>query len=87
MKESFNHKEQKKSLSHRNKIWHLLAKSLGEKAGKNNQEADKIAFIRLLITLQILITNFVIIYGVIRTHHFPNKSLCEIQNQKLHYLP
>jgi hypothetical protein len=82
MKESSSHKEQKKSSSHRNRIWHLLAKALGEKSGKDNKEADKIAFIRLLITLQILITNFVIIYGVIRTHHFPGKSLCEVQNQK-----
>jgi hypothetical protein len=70
MKESLNHKEQKKSSSRRNRVFILVAKALGEKAGKNNKEADQIALIRLLITLQILITNFVIIYGVIRTHHF-----------------
>lgn len=55
------------------KIWRIIAKSLGEKSGKNDKEADKIAFIRLLITLQILLTNFFIIYGVLRTHHFPMK--------------
>jgi hypothetical protein len=45
--------------------------ALGEKSHPNcNKTADKVAFIRLLITLQILITNFFIIYGVIRTHHF-----------------
>ena len=51
--------------------WRLVAKALGEKASKCDKEADKIALIRLLITLQILITNFFIIYGVIRVNHFP----------------
>jgi len=60
-------------------LWRLIAKSLGEKAGKNNQEADKIALIRLLMFLSILITNCFIVYGVLRTHHFPT----EINNQKL----
>jgi hypothetical protein len=59
----------------KNNPWRILAKSLGEKSGKDNHEADKIAFIRLLITAQILITNFFIIYGVIRTHHFPNYEI------------
>ena len=52
-------------------VWRLLAKALGEKASKCDKEADKIALIRLLITAQILITNFFIIYGVIRVNHFP----------------
>jgi hypothetical protein len=52
-------------------VWRLLAKALGEKASKCDKEADKIALIRLLITLQILITNCFIIYGVIRVNHFP----------------
>jgi hypothetical protein len=51
--------------------WRLVCKALGEKASKCDKEADKIAFIRLLITLQILITNCFIIYGVIRVNHFP----------------
>ncbi len=51
--------------------WRLLAKALGEKASKCDKEADRVALIRLLITLQILITNFFIIYGVIRVNHFP----------------
>lgn len=46
--------------------------ALGEKSHPHcNKTADKVAFIRLLITLQILITNFFIIYGVIRVNHFP----------------
>ena len=71
MKESSSHKEQKKSSSHRNNIWRLVSKALGEKAGKDNKEADKIAFIRILITSQILITNCFIIFGVTRNHIIP----------------
>ena len=51
--------------------WRLVAKALGEKASKCDKEADRVALIRLLITIQILITNFFIIYGVIRVNHFP----------------
>ncbi len=47
-------------------FWRLLAKSLGEKAGKTDQEADKIALIRLLMFLSILITNCFIVAGVIK---------------------
>jgi hypothetical protein len=47
-------------------IFRLIAKALGEKTGKNDREADKIAFIRFLITAQILITNFFIIANAIR---------------------
>ena len=56
-------------------LWRIIAKSLGEKAGKNNKEADQIALVRLLMFLSILITNCFIVYGVQRTHHFPNDSL------------
>jgi len=47
-------------------IWRLLAKSLGEKTGKNNTEADKIAVIRLLMFLSIFVTNCFIVAGVVR---------------------
>lgn len=46
-------------------LWRIIAKSLGEKSGKNNQEADQIALVRLLMFLSIFITNFFIIVGVI----------------------
>ena len=40
--------------------------ALGEKSHPNcNKTADRVAFIRLVITLQILITNFFIIGGVL----------------------
>ena len=51
--------------------WRLVSKALGEKASKCDKEADKVALIRFLITAQILVTNFFIIYGVIRVNHFP----------------
>jgi hypothetical protein len=45
------------------RIW---AKALGEKAGKDNTEADKIALIRTSIVLIYIITNIFIVAGVIR---------------------
>jgi len=47
-------------------MWRLWAKALGEKASSNDKEADKIAIIRTLIVLFYIITNAVIIAGVIR---------------------
>ena len=37
--------------------WRLVAKALGEKASKCDKEADKVALIRLLITLQMYIVH------------------------------
>jgi len=47
-------------------MWRLWAKALGEKHGKTDKEADKIAMIRTVILLLYLITNFFIVAGVIR---------------------
>jgi len=46
--------------------WRLWAKALGEKAGKNDKEADRIALIRSTIVLCYIITNVFIVAGVIR---------------------
>jgi hypothetical protein len=48
------------------KLWRLWAKSLGEKSGSDNWEADLIAIIRTIIVSIYIITNIVIISGVIR---------------------
>jgi hypothetical protein len=48
------------------KIWRLWAKALGEKASTNDNEADKIAIIRSIIVLIYIVTNFVIMAGVLR---------------------
>lgn len=47
-------------------IWKLIAKSLGEKSGKDNKEADRVALIRLLIMIQLITTNGFIIANAIR---------------------
>jgi hypothetical protein len=47
-------------------MWRLWAKALGEKFGKTDKEADKIAYIRTAILLCYVITNLFIIAGVIR---------------------
>lgn len=52
----------------RKKVWHIWAKALGEKASLHTTIADKVAIVRTIILLVYLITNFVIIAGVI--HHW-----------------
>lgn len=47
------------------KAWRLWAKSLGEKQGATDREADMIASIRSIIVLVNFITCFFIISGVI----------------------
>lgn len=53
-------------MKRRKTIWRLWAKALGEKAHKDDREADKIACIRTLIFTTYLITNAFIVAGVIR---------------------
>jgi hypothetical protein len=48
------------------KFWRIWAKALGEKAGKSDEEADRVALIRTLIVLCYIITNIFIVAGVIR---------------------
>lgn len=47
-------------------FWRVWAKALGEKSGRTNREADKIACIRSVIVLTYIVTNCFIIAGVIR---------------------
>jgi hypothetical protein len=65
-------------------IWRLVAKSLGEKSGKTDREADQVAVIRLIMFLSIFITNAFIVYNALRTHHFPNYEIqrCLPQTQE-----
>ena len=58
------------------KLWRLWAKSLGEKYGRDDREADLIAGIRTLIFISYLATNLFIISGVIRHwNDVPTKRL------------
>jgi hypothetical protein len=47
-------------------MWRLWAKSLGEKSGASDKEADKIAIVRTIIVMIYILTNIFIISGVIR---------------------
>lgn len=60
----------------RKTLWRLLAKSLGEKASKCDKEADKVAFIRLIMFLSIFITNCFIVANAIR--HWNDKTTIEV---------
>ena len=47
-------------------MWRIWAKALGEKASSDDREADRIALVRTAIILCYVITNLVIVAGVIR---------------------
>ena len=76
--------QENQSMKKKNTAWRLVAKSLGEKASKCDNEADKVALIRLLMFLSIFITNSFIVYGVLRTHHFPTNNNKRVE---IHYYP
>lgn len=48
------------------KFWRIWAKALGEKAGKNDKEADYVALLRTFIFFTYLITNIAIVANAIR---------------------
>jgi hypothetical protein len=60
----------------RKSAWRLLAKALGEKASKDNREADIVAGIRLVMFMSILITNCFIVANAIR--HWNDETKVEI---------
>ena len=47
-------------------MWRLWAKALGQKEGRDEKEADKIAIIRTLIMFQLVVTNGFIIAGNVK---------------------
>ena len=51
-----------------NLMWRLWAKALGDKYGLTDSEADVVCWIRTLIVLCYLVTNLVIVCGVL--HHW-----------------
>ena len=59
-------------MKNRNKnLLYYIYCALGEKSGKNNKEADKVALIRLFAFLSIFITNGFIVFNAVRTHIIP----------------
>jgi hypothetical protein len=53
-------------------MWRLWARSLGTKEGKNEKEADVVAFVRTIILFSYMLTNAFIIAGVAR--HWDDSS-------------
>ena len=47
-------------------MWRLWAKALGEKSGSTDKEADAIAIVRTAVVVVALVTNLIIVAGVIR---------------------
>jgi hypothetical protein len=67
-------------MKRKSKTWfRLIAKSLGEKSGKDDREADKIAVIRFLMFLSIFITNSFIVFGVVRAHLIPRDYIQKVE--------
>ena len=63
----------------RKTLFRIIAKSLGEKAGKSDEEADKIALIRLLMFISIFITNMFIVFNAVRTHIIPRDFIQKVE--------
>ena len=53
-------------MTKRKSTWRIWAKALGEKSGKDDREADTIAWIRTLIFVSYLVTNVAIVANAIR---------------------
>ena len=47
-------------------MWRLWARSLGTKEGKNEKEADIVALVRTVILFSYMLTNALIVAGVVR---------------------
>tara|TARA_A100001201_G_scaffold8595_1_gene13056 strand:- start:636 stop:839 length:204 start_codon:yes stop_codon:yes gene_type:complete len=61
-------------------MWRLWAKALGQKEGRDEKEADKIAIIRTIIMFQLVVTNMFIISGNVKNLFFDTKySHCPVQ--------
>jgi hypothetical protein len=62
-------------------MWRLWAKALGEKATKNDKEADYVAGIRTFLFTTYLLTNCFIVAGVIRHWNDETHVYVEIHQQ------
>ena len=47
-------------------MWRMWCYALGKKEGRDKKDADRIAIIRTLIMVQLIITNFFIIAGNVK---------------------
>ena len=56
-------------------MWRLWALALGRKEGRNQKDADRIAIIRTLIMVQLIITNAFIVSGNVKNLFFDTKYI------------
>ena len=56
-------------------MWRVWAKALGQKDGRNDREADIVAWIRTIILLLYMVTNAAIIANAVR-HWNDNEHIC-----------
>lgn len=56
-------------------MWRIWCYALGRKEGRDKKDADRIAVIRTLIMIQLIITNFFIIAGNVKTLFFSAPSV------------
>lgn len=56
-------------------MWRIWCYALGRKEGRDKKDADRIAVIRTLIMIQLIITNFFIIAGNVKTLFFSTPSV------------
>lgn len=63
-------------------MWRLWCKALGDKATECNKESDIVAYIRTAILAAYLITNAVIVAGVIRHWNDGQTSYVECVDAK-----
>jgi len=71
-------------MKNRNKnLLYYIYCALGEKSGKNNKEADKIALIRLLGFLSILITNSFIVANALRHWNDVPSNIPETKKERI----
>ena len=55
--------------------WRIWAKALGEKAGRNDREADTVAIIRTVILVSYMVTNVAIVANAVRHwNDVPNQN-------------
>jgi hypothetical protein len=47
-------------------MWNIWAKALGQKASECSKESDQVAIVRTIVVLVSIITNLIIVAGVIR---------------------
>ena len=62
-------------MSRKKSAWRVWAKALGEKAGKNDREADTVAIIRTAILVSYMVTNVAIVANAVRHwNDVPNQN-------------